>query len=392
MSDTEATDRALDESYKEECDRLRLLLGVNGAVNSYLDLQELLAAVEACLTRVIRYEYTSLTLHDPLSNAEHVPAFDRSDNRATFVNKDRTQSAATILNTPVGRALATKMPVTTNSAAEHLAYKNPVLDEFVAQGFRSSANIPLLVDGEAIGSLNVASRRENGFGGSDVEFLVQVASQITPAVRNAFAFREIQSLKDKIMREKVYLETELQGEFQDIVGESPELKKVLTDVETVAPTDSTVLIWGETGTGKELIARAIHNLSGRRGSTFVKLNCAAIPTGLLESELFGHEKGAFTGALSQRIGRFELADGGTLFLDEVGDIPAELQPKLLRVLQEREFERLGSNKTIRVNVRLLAATNRDLLQMVSGPHFSQRLLLPSERVSGDATAPSRTGR
>ncbi|HET8676839.1 MAG TPA: sigma 54-interacting transcriptional regulator, partial [Blastocatellia bacterium] len=194
-------------------------------------------------------------------------------------------------------------------------------------------------------------------------------------VENALAFREIESLKNKLAEEKLYLEEEIKSahSFEKIIGQSHALTRILKQVETVAPTDSTVLIQGETGTGKELIARAIHNLSDRRERTMVKLNCSAIPTGLLESELFGHEKGAFTGAIAQRVGRFELAHKGTLFLDEVGDIPLELQPKLLRVLQEQEFERLGSTRTIRVDVRLVAATNCDLAEMAAEKRYRSDL-------------------
>jgi formate hydrogenlyase transcriptional activator len=208
-----------------------------------------------------------------------------------------------------------------------------------------------------------------------VHFLQLIVNQVAVAVENALAFQEIEALKDKLAKEKAYLEEEVrtEHEFGDIIGESPALLSVLKKVATVAPTDSTVLVYGETGTGKELIARAVHDLSPRKGRTFVKLNCAAIPTGLLESELFGHEKGAFTGAISQKLGRFELANQGTLFLDEVGDIPLELQPKLLRVLQEQEFERLGGTRTIRVNVRLVAATNRELGQMAADSRFRNDL-------------------
>jgi formate hydrogenlyase transcriptional activator len=208
-----------------------------------------------------------------------------------------------------------------------------------------------------------------------VSFLGQVANQIALAVENALAYGEISHLKDRLARENVYLESEIRSElhFDDIVGRSKALQRVLKDVETVAPTDSTVLIYGETGTGKELIARALHNLSARKSNAFVKLNCAAIPTGLLESELFGHEKGAFTGAISQRVGRFEVAHRGTIFLDEIGEIPLELQPKLLRVLQEREFERLGSSRTLRSDARLIAATNRDLKEMVDQQKFRSDL-------------------
>ena len=198
-----------------------------------------------------------------------------------------------------------------------------------------------------------------------------IGNQVAIAVENALAYREIAELKDRLSQEKVYLEDEIRSElnFEEIVGRSPALRNVLQEIDTVAPTDSTVLIYGETGTGKELIARAIHDLSSRSKANFVKLNCAAIPTGLLESELFGHEKGAFTGAVAQRVGRFELANRGTVFLDEIGEIPLELQPKLLRVLQEREFERLGSSRTLRTDARLIAATNRDLAAMVEEHEF-----------------------
>jgi formate hydrogenlyase transcriptional activator len=217
--------------------------------------------------------------------------------------------------------------------------------------------------------------REQDFTPAESELLSQVAHQIAIAVENALVYQEIAALKERLSKEKLYLEEEIRTEynFDEIIGESVTLRKVLKQVEVVAPTDSTVLVLGETGTGKELIARALHDRSGRRERTFVKMNCAAIPTGLLESELFGHERGAFTGAIAQKVGRFELADGGTLFLDEVGDISLELQSKLLRVLQEQEFERLGSTRTIKVNVRLVAATNRDLVQMIAGKEFRSDL-------------------
>jgi formate hydrogenlyase transcriptional activator len=221
----------------------------------------------------------------------------------------------------------------------------------------------------------VASRELSAFDREDVSFLSQVARQVAIGVENALAYSEIASLRDKLAQEKLYLEDEIRGEldFEGIVGQSSALRHVLNLVETVAPSDSTVLLLGETGTGKELIARAIHERSRRKDRTFVKLNCAAIPTGLLESELFGHERGAFTGAIAQKIGRLELADQGTLFLDEVGDIPIEIQPKLLRALQEREFERLGNNRTKQVDVRLVAATNRDLEKMMKDREFRSDL-------------------
>jgi formate hydrogenlyase transcriptional activator len=242
-------------------------------------------------------------------------------------------------------------------------------------GVRSTCCLALTTARHRLGALAFLSKQVAAYKSADLDFLQLVANQVAVAVENALAFECIEKLKDKLTREKVYLEEEIRTDhnFDEIVGESAALRRVLKQIETVAPTDSTVLVRGETGTGKELIARALHQLSARRERTFVKLNCAAIPTGLLESELFGHEKGAFTGAINQKIGRFELAHQGTLFLDEVGDIPPELQPKLLRVLQEQEFERLGSTRTLRVDVRLVAATNRDLAPMAGNGQFRSDL-------------------
>jgi formate hydrogenlyase transcriptional activator len=235
--------------------------------------------------------------------------------------------------------------------------------------------VPLMSHGRALGVLNVGSAKQGAFIDTDAQLLSQVGNQLAIAIENALAYRQIDALKTKLEEEKLYLEEEIsdQFNFREIIGNSPSLKRALQDVQTVAPTDSNVLIFGETGTGKELIARAIHNLSARKDHTLVKVNCAAIPTGLLESEMFGHEKGAFTGAIEQRKGRFELANGGTLFLDEVEDIPLDLQSKLLRVLQEREFERLGSSRTITVDVRVVAATNADLAKLVADKKFRNDL-------------------
>jgi formate hydrogenlyase transcriptional activator len=235
--------------------------------------------------------------------------------------------------------------------------------------------LPLRRSNRVLGVLCLARLRKNAFTPTEIEFLSQIAGQVAIALDNAFAYSQIEELRDQLTQEKLYLEDELRSEmnFEEIVGNSAALRKVLRQVEAVASTGSTVLIYGETGTGKELIARAVHNLSERRTNAFVKLNCAAIPTGLLESELFGHERGSFTGAVAQRIGRFELASMGTIFLDEVGEIPLDLQPKLLRVLQEREFERLGSSKTLRTDARLIAATNRDLGAMVGEQTFRSDL-------------------
>ena len=259
--------------------------------------------------------------------------------------------------------------------------------------------LPLLRANRVLGVLCMVRTEKNAFNKLELEFLSQIAGQVAVAIDNAFAYRQITELKDKLTQEKLYLEDELRSEmnFQEIIGNSPVLRRVLRQVEAVAPTGSTVLIHGETGTGKELIARAVHNLSQRQANSFVKLNCAAIPTGLLESELFGHERGAFTGAVTQRIGRFELANHGTIFLDEVGEIPLDLQPKLLRVLQEKEFERLGGSRTLRSNARLIAATNRDLHAMVEEQKFRSDLFYrlnvfpihvpPLARTSGRYTVP-----
>lgn len=242
-------------------------------------------------------------------------------------------------------------------------------------GVKSICTVPLISHDRVLGVLGVGRLSENAFTEDDAGLLGEVGKQVAIAVENALAYREIDALKNRLQEEKLYLQEEIQTayNFEEIIGTSPTLRRALQDVETVAPTDSTVLIFGETGTGKELIARALHNLSGRREHTLVKVNCAAIPTGLLESEMFGHERGAFTGAVEQRKGRFELAHRGTIFLDEVEEIPLELQPKLLRVLQEHEFERLGSGKTQRVDVRVLAATNADLAQMVAEKKFRSDL-------------------
>jgi formate hydrogenlyase transcriptional activator len=247
------------------------------------------------------------------------------------------------------------------------------LEQMRAEGLKSGCELPLIGRNGVVGVLSAMSRSESAFTEDDFSFLEQVARQVAIAVENALDYEKATEEKNRETERRLYLEEEIRAEFGAIVGNSATLKATLDLVSVVAPTDSSVLILGETGTGKELIARAIHNLSSRRQRAFVKLNCAAIPLGLLESELFGHEKGAFTGAIAQKVGRFELANKGTLFLDEVGDIPLELQAKLLRVLQEQEFERLGSNRTHKVDVRLIAATHRDLSSMVKQSTFREDL-------------------
>jgi formate hydrogenlyase transcriptional activator len=362
--------RSAQEQLTHERDRMRLLLEVNNAVVSHLDLDDLFTAVSACLRKVIQHDSSGLVLCDQETGwfRVHVLHFAKNE---SFIEEGRIESDGCI-KSPAAVAVSTRKPaVFGEEDLKTMAADSPCAQYFLAEGVKAFCSVPLLSHDRALGALTVARCGEETFGPKDIDLLVEVAKQIAIAVENAQAYREISELKDKLAKEKLYLEEEVRTEysFAEIVGHSETLKRTLKAVETVAPTDSVVLIQGETGTGKELIARAIHNLSARRERTLVKLNCAAIPSGLLESELFGHEKGAFTGAIERRIGRFEVAHKGTLFLDEVGDIPLELQPKLLRVLQEQEFERLGSSRTVRTDVRLIAATNRDLAQMVADNQF-----------------------
>jgi formate hydrogenlyase transcriptional activator len=283
-------------------------------------------------------------------------------------------TAMPLEGTPMALAFTSGRPVLVGRI-DFEEFPAPEMRAAYEAGWRSGCNVPLIAHDRRLGVLGLVSTREDAFSGADAALLESIAGQVALAVENTLQFKEIESLKNKLASEKLYLEEEIktQYNFAEIVGESSPLTEVLRQVETVAPTDSTVLLIGETGTGKELIARAIHNLSAREERTLVKLNCAAIPTGLLESELFGHEKGAFTGAIAQRVGRFELAHKGTLLLDEIGEIPLELQPKLLRVLQEHEFERLGSSRTVKTDARLIAATNCDLAQMVEEKKFRSDL-------------------
>jgi formate hydrogenlyase transcriptional activator len=365
--------RAAQQALTRERDRLQLLLEINNAVVSRLDLDQVFTSVSACLKRAIPHEESTLLLYEPETRRfrKHVPHVAGGEMVVADCQVDSQWARS-----PAGVAITTRRTALFGERElTELAAESGIARCVLAAGFKSVCSAPLVSRDRVLGALNVASKQPDSFSVDDVELLEQVAQQIAIAVENGLAFREIAELKEKLNTEKLYLEDEIRTEhnFEEIIGQSAALKQVLKQVEIVAPTDSTVLIQGETGTGKELIARAIHDLSGRRGRTFVKLNCAAIPTGLLESELFGHERGAFTGAIAQRIGRFELAHGGTLFLDEVGDIPLELQSKLLRVLQEQEFERLGSSKTIRVDVRLVAATNRDLAAMIEEKQFRRDL-------------------
>ncbi len=353
-----------------ERDRLQVLLEITNVLVSELDIRELFPNITACLRRVMPSEYSSLALLEPDGILLKNYALVFEGNPEIIPHG----ASARLDETPAGRAVETRHAVVLDGR-ELAQFASPLAQRLAAAGLQSLCCIPLITRNRVLGTLNVASIKERAFTPSDIDFLTQVASQAAIAIENATAFQEIAQLKDQLAEEKLYLEDEIRTEqnFGEIIGDDPAFRRVLEQVATVAPTDASVLILGETGTGKELIARAIHDLSGRRERTFVKLNCAAIPTGLLESELFGHEKGAFTGAIAQKVGRFELANQGTLFLDEVGDIPLELQPKLLRALQEHEFERLGSVRTIKVDVRLVAATNRDLAQMIAAREFRSDL-------------------
>ena len=361
---------AYQRQLAHERDRQRLLLEVNNAVIAHLELRQLLKAISASLSRVVPHDLAGFALfdHDTQRLSAHALDFPRNQE---FVE---TGDTIPLEGTPEGKAFTSRQTVLIRNL-DTTEFPAEIIKRAEAAGLRSGCAVPLISHGKVLGTLSVVSMQENAFSQDDAELLTQIGAQVAIAVENALAFKQIARLKDKLTEEKLYLQEEIQTEynFQEIVGDSQTLRRVLKDVQTVAATASTVLILGETGSGKELIARALHNLSDRRERTFVKLNCAAIPTGLLESELFGHERGAFTGAIATKIGRFETADRGTLFLDEVGEIPLELQVKLLRVLQEQEFERLGSTRTMRVDVRVVAATNRDLEHMVEEQRFRSDL-------------------
>jgi len=362
--------RRATEELQSKNQRLQLLLDVTNQVVSNLELRDLLRAISQDVRRVMQCDYAGLSLPDAENKQLRLYAVDFPEGKG-FLQEDLHYA---IEGSPSGAAFRTMKALTLQSPFTGWLHY-PIVQIAVREGLKSFCFLPLISRNRAIGTLVLARLRDDAFSQADVSFLAQVANQIALAVENAIAYREIRDLKEQLSKEKLYLEDELRAEmnFAQIIGNSASLRRVLKRVETVAPTDSTVLIYGETGTGKELVARAIHDLSPRRTKAFVKLNCAAIPTGLLESELFGHEKGAFTGAIAQRIGRFEVANGGTIFLDEIGEIPLELQTKLLRVLQEREFERLGSSHTLRTDARLIAATNRDLEAMVGEQKFRSDL-------------------
>ena len=345
--------------------RYRTLLEINNAVISSLTQDTLFHAIARAIRHVVAFDRTAIFLHDR----------ERDVLRLFVLESSLPTSYFTVgLEMPpgdshVGCVFKTQRFLLRRDLATEREY--PMEDRALEDGVRSYVIVPLVTRGVAIGALAVASVKPNQYSESDAAFLGEAAGQIALALENMKAYEEIAALKARLEHENVYLQEEIHREhnFVEMVGSSPALLAVLRQVDRVAPTDSTVLVSGETGTGKELIARAIHDRSARRGRPLVKVNCSAISAGLVESELFGHVKGAFTGALERRIGRFELADGGTIFLDEVGELPPETQVKLLRVLQEREFEPVGSNRSLRVDVRVIAATNRSLEDAVCAGRF-----------------------
>ena len=349
-----------------EKDRLNLLLEISRTLTSTLDWTKLFQDISTCIRRLMAEDYAHVALYEPANDIMRIRALDFPGGHGLITSDIALRPP----ECPTGIAFqARETKIFGQAELEQIG--SEFTKKMLKEGILAVCCVPLIARGQALGTIGIASTKHSSFEKTEVELLQQLAPQIAIAIDNSRTYQEISALKDRLTKEKLYLEQEIRDtlNFEEIVGQSPALTSVLEQVKTVASSTATVLILGETGTGKELIARAIHKLSPRAAGNFVKVNCAAIPTGLLESELFGHEKGAFTGAVTQKIGRLELADKGTLLLDEVGEIPLELQPKLLRVLQDQEFERLGGTRTIRVNVRVLAATNRDLSNAVAEHDF-----------------------
>ena len=366
-----------EQALQRERDRLRLLLEITSSVTSRLDLRQMVEALSTNLFRVMQCDVSALLLPDSESGALRVTILHNPDARGPFREGSLVPMNSSISGQVLRKGKSIRIDSFEQVREDPEIYGNPdgqlLYERVIEEGLRTGCYLPLIGRDRVVGVLMLSRRSDNHFEKDDVILLEQVACQVAIAVENTLEYEKATKDRDKETKQRLYLEEEIRAEFGEIVGESPALKTALSLVSVVAPTDSSVLILGETGTGKELVARAIHKLGSRSEKAFVKLNCAAIPLGLLESELFGHEKGAFTGAIAQKTGRFELADKGTLFLDEVGDIPLELQAKLLRVLQEQEFERLGSNRTHKVDVRLIAATHRDLPAMVKQGTFREDL-------------------
>jgi formate hydrogenlyase transcriptional activator len=366
-----------EQALQRERDRLRLLLEITSSVTSRLDLRQMVEALSTNLFRVMQCDVSALLLPDSESGALRVTILHNPDAKGPFREGSLVPMNGSISGQVLRKGKSIRIDSFEQVRDDPEIFGNPdgrlLHERVIEEGLRTGCYLPLIGRDRVVGVLMLCRRSDNTFAKDDVTLLEQVACQVAIAVENTLEYEQATKDRDKETKQRRYLEEEIRAGLGEIVGESPALKTALSMVSVVAPTDSGVLILGETGTGKELVARAIHKLGSRSEKAFVKLNCAAIPLGLLESELFGHEKGAFTGAIAQKTGRFELADKGTLFLDEVGDIPLELQAKLLRVLQEQEFERLGSNRTHKVDVRLIAATHRDLPAMVKQGTFREDL-------------------
>ncbi|HSE89129.1 MAG TPA: sigma 54-interacting transcriptional regulator [Candidatus Binatia bacterium] len=359
-----------DEALRKSQERLRTLLDINNAIVTKLTREELFTAISEVLVRVIKFDRLALSIYDPEADVLRIVTYAGPYHRDDYTPIGRVLD---LNDSPAGRAFLNQKPLLRRdleaerqTSSEERAY---------GHGFRSLCALPLTVRGGRIGALTVGSLAKNQYTDADADFLMEVANQIAIAVDNMRAHEETEALKARFQAEAVYLQEEIKTEhnFEEIIGQSTPVRQLLRNVEQVAPTEATVLIQGETGTGKELLARAVHDRSRRKDRPLVKVNCGSIPAGLVESELFGHEKGAFTGATQRRIGRFELANGGTIFLDEVTELPIDTQVKLLRVLQEGEFERVGSSQTIKVDVRVIAATNRDLKEVVKNGTFRSDL-------------------
>ena len=348
-----------------DADRYRTLLEINNAIISSLTRETLFESVARGLKNIVPFDRTAIFLHDATRDVLRMFVREASLPSQYFA----VGFEVPVDNSHVGWAFRHRQTLVRHDLAREREF--PAEDLAIRDGVRSYVIVPLTARGTAVGVFAVASTRVNAYAAADVAFVQDVANQIALAVANMLAFEEIEALRARLERENAYLQEEVSRDHyvDELVGQSPALAVVLSAIDRVAPSEATVLITGETGTGKELVARAIHRASRRRDRPLVKVDCGGISSGLVESELFGHVKGAFTGALERRIGRFELADGGTIFLDEVGELPMESQVKLLRVLQERELEPVGSNRTVRVDVRVIAATNRVLDEAVAAGRF-----------------------
>jgi formate hydrogenlyase transcriptional activator len=359
-----------DEALRKSQERLRTLLDINNAIVTKLTREDLFTAISEVLGRVIKFDRLALSIYDPQADVLRIVTYAGPYHRDDYTPIGRVLD---LNDSPAGRAFLNQKPLLRSdlesqrqTSSEERAY---------GHGFRSLCALPLTVRGRRIGAITVGSLAKDQYTEADAEFLMEVANQIAIAVDNMRSHEETEALRARFQAEAVYLQEEIKTEhnFEEIIGQSAPVRRLLRKLEQVAPTEATVLIQGETGTGKELLARAVHDRSRRKDRPLVKVNCGSIPAGLVESELFGHEKGAFTGATQRRIGRFELANGGTIFLDEVTELPIDTQVKLLRVLQEGEFERVGSSQTLKVDVRVIAATNRNLKEVVQNGTFRSDL-------------------